>query len=253
METRDPKDPEMIYVYFLEGTHGTGKTTIIEALKRIGFMTISEDFMDKYSGFLSSPEHTFLTEAAWAGDCLNKVIEKANELRSYRELGHGSFRGDSKTDRYCELPPIIFVDRSYITGLIYGALKDLYLFDDYKQLCEEVIFHLPDKYYIQPRFVRIKPANEEQHINLVLDRATDNSTRQQLNELDIDFLKLINKKYDAYEADESFNYIYINSFKKKNDDGYVKVDLAPFLDVIHELKNYPDSLESLVVSFQPDE
>lgn len=253
-------DSERVFVYFLEGTHGVGKTTLIAALKQVGFMTVEEDFMYKYSGFLSCPDHAFLTEAAWAGDCLNKVIIKAKKLREYRKIGIDSFRGNPKIDRYCQLPPIIFVDRSYVTGLIYGVIKDPFHFDLYEHVCQEAMDSLIKGYNIEPYVVRVKVEDLDSHIEKVIKRAKNNNLRQSLNELDINFLKYIEHQYDIYEEHKRatdlnpyFDYLYYNHYTDLDNDGNINIDLAHFMRSIDAIENYPLALDTLKQKIKPVE
>lgn len=255
---------ERVFIYFIEGTHGVGKTTLLKALKQVGFMTVDEDFMGKYSGFLSSPSHAFLTEAAWAGDCLNKVIKKADKLRKYRKIGVDSFRGNAKIDKYCQLPPVIFVDRSYITGLIYGTITDPYARNLYEHFCVQAIDTLEDNYNIEPYFVRIKIEDLNEHIEKVIKRAAKNKTRQTLNELDTNFLSVINDRYENYDREykcdfdglrrgTAFDYIYINKFSKIQADDMVTINLGPFLKEIDLIEDYMLPLNTLVQIVKLDE
>lgn len=241
------QEKEKVTVYYLEGVHGCGKTTLLRALSQLGFLIVEENFMEHFAGFLKSDSHTFLTEAAWAGNALNSVILRAEELRKYRSTDLEEFRDDDdeflKAEALQNLPPVIFADRSYLTGLIYGKLGDIYNYDLYENLCIESIHDLAENYNIQSKFVRIDVDDRKYQFEKILQRARGNATRQTLKEEDKVFFLEITQRYDHYQDNEElFDYVFINDFthtkiaKTEEIDGsytkYLIIDLLPFFDAI---------------------
>lgn len=113
-------------VVFFEGVHGVGKTTIITEIQNQGYYVIPEGFdMDDgtLDDYLSEHEqgHNFACELEWVGRMFKRIYEAVVKAR----LGQITLRDD-----------YIFVDRSYITAMVYGKIDDPAAATAYIQLCK---------------------------------------------------------------------------------------------------------------------
>lgn len=119
-------------VVFFEGVHGVGKTTILTELQSQGYYVIPEGFdMDDgtLDDYLSEQEqgHNFACELEWVGRMFKRIYEAIVKAR----LGQIVLRDD-----------YIFVDRSYITAMVYGKIDDPAAATAYIQLCKLIASQL---------------------------------------------------------------------------------------------------------------
>lgn len=86
-------------VICLEGTHGSGKSSLCEELRKLGYPVLEEGFLDMPKGYKSIHPQSVLMEMQWINNWFQKVLEIASSHKS---------------------DTIIFADRSPFSAIYYS-------------------------------------------------------------------------------------------------------------------------------------
>lgn len=184
------KPSKHVTIIALEGTHGIGKSTILNELRKKGYYILQELFeghtdeieniieenvnptkiMDCQSKYPLKNYHIFAKEIKWTGD----QFDKLSQLGEKWKAGDIDFKDN-----------LIFIDRSYLTPMIYGRLTQINYFM-FSNICRELVRFLESEYSFYYKIVRIDRLldNEiDDQMVVIRERAKREPWRVQLNEL----------------------------------------------------------------------
>lgn len=229
-----------ITVYALEGTHGAGKTTLGKILRSLNFHLIEEDFIDVFSNFIlpDDPSHNCLVEIAWASMQIINLVNMANNIR--REILMDPTRFDC-----------FFIDRCFLTGYLYGEMdeetKAWYL-----NIFNNCIKSLREKYNINFKIVRIKPADSAQHFQHIQHRLEghDGDVRTQLHEAEREHFERINAGYDEAERLKLIDYIFESTYTQLGGN-LIAVELGKFFKSIKD-KRLTERYKGLNITYDTE-
>ena len=192
-----------VTVIALEGTHGIGKSTILKALRKKGYYVLDELFdghsdefdttvveedvkpkqmLDERSKYPFKNYHIFAKELKWTGEQFDKLADIGEKWRV----------GDIRLKEN-----LVFVDRSFLTPMIYGRLTEVNYFM-FSNICRELIRFLECEYFMYYKIVRIDRllANSiEDQMEVIRRRAEREPWRIQLNELSANWLWRVSVSY----------------------------------------------------------
>lgn len=230
-----------IKVVALEGTHGVGKTTMLNVLDLLGFHVIREEFMNIFSNFFlpNNKPHNCLVEIAWASQQVINIINMASAIRRELIVKPSAF-------------DVFFVDRTFLTGYAYGVMTDSMKMH-YLDLFSNAITTLKDDYNIEFYAVRFKPPSLDvlfKHIQsrLIKDKSTSD-IRKTLNEADRTHMETISECYDKLEEDGFFKFVY-NSVYNTLPDGNIVLPMDKFFESIG-LDDIAKSYKDFTVEYNP--
>lgn len=176
----EPKGEPKLYFVAIEGTHGIGKSTILSKLKDLGYYVLEEDFGKTYKSERGLTKwHLFSQELAWIGKrfekieniCLNNVYSKDD---------------------------IVFLDRSFLTPLIYSAISKVNKFM-FGNICLEIMTKLEDLYGVSFKIIKIdRDCTLGDQMFVIKSRLIDEPWRKLYHEDDRDWLICCESGYIDY-------------------------------------------------------
>lgn len=195
-----------VTIIALEGTHGIGKTTILNELRKKGYFILDELFdghsdefnqvieedvkpkqmIDEHSKYPFKNYHIFAKELKWTGEQFDKLADIGEKWR----VGDISLKEN-----------LIFVDRSFLTPMIYGRLTEINYFM-FSNICRELIRFLESEYAMYYKIVRIDRllANTiEDQMAVIKRRAEKEPWRVSLNELSSSWLFRVSVSYQQLD------------------------------------------------------
>ena len=193
---------DRLKVVFLEGTHGVGKSTIVEELKARGYTIVPEGFdLGDAAGEMEewvAPEeqgHNFACELEWVG----RMYKKLYQICAGFNMGRIEVKDN-----------IVFVDRSFITAMIYGKLTDKLGIQAYVHLVEM----MKNQLYKQGMDCMIIYLSRKDQIDVqykkILERLGDEPAREACNERSYDWLIECYRRYELAAKDFNAHTIILN-------------------------------------------
>lgn len=193
-------------VIALEGTHGIGKSTILNDLKKQGYWILNELFeghedtfdtpieedvkpntnLNVYSKYPFKNYHIFAKEIKWTGEQFDRLADIGERW----QLGEIHPKDD-----------IIFIDRSYLTPAIYGRLTEVNYFM-FMNICRELVRYLEAEYAMYYKIVRIDRLTKdslEDQMEVIRKRAKKEPWRVRLNELSVSWLWRVSVSYQQLD------------------------------------------------------
>lgn len=184
------KPKNHVTIIALEGTHGIGKSTILNELHEKGYFILPELFnnheaeienvieedanptklMDRHSKYPLKNYHIFAKEIKWTGAQFDELADLGEEWKR----GLIEFKDN-----------LIFIDRSYLTPMIYGRLTQVNYFL-FANICREMVRFLESEYAFYYKIVRIDRLLENEiddQMTVIRKRAEKEPWRVELNEL----------------------------------------------------------------------
>lgn len=179
-----------VQVVFLEGVHGVGKTTLLEALEKEGYYTIPEGFS---IGDVSVEDyvlrahlgHNFACELEWVGRLFRRLYEAVVKY----QIGDLDLK-DS----------LIFVDRSFVTAMVYGKLDDPLAATSYVQLCR-MMWNQLEEFGTRMLIVYLHRPDPEAHWQKICERLEREPQRARLGEGERSWMNLCIARYNALHKD----------------------------------------------------
>ena len=191
-----------ITIIALEGTHGIGKSTILNEVRKKGYFVLDELFeghadefepvieedvkprqvVDERSKYPFKNYHIFAKELKWTGDQFDKLADIGEKWRV----------GDIRLK-----DNLVFVDRSFLTPMIYGRLTEVNYFM-FSNICRELIRFLESEYFMYYKIVRIDRLLAdciEDQMAVIRARAKREPWRVQLSELSANWLWRVSQAY----------------------------------------------------------
>lgn len=186
-------EDDRLRVVFLEGTHGVGKTSIINELKARGYTVVPEGFDLNDSNIeiedYVAPEeqgHNFACELEWVGRMYKKLYRLAAGFNNGKILIKDN---------------LIFVDRSFITAMIYGKLTDKLGIQAYIHIVEM----MKDQLKIQGldcMIIYLSRRNEMRiQYEKILERLAQEPMREGCNERSFEWLQECYRRYEKAARD----------------------------------------------------
>ena len=195
-----------ITIIALEGTHGIGKTTILNELRKKGYFILdelfdghSDDFdkpieedvkarqiVNKQSKYPFKNYHIFAKELKWTGEQFDRLAD----------IGEKWKNGDIHLKEN-----LIFIDRSYLTPMIYGRLTEINYFM-FSNICRELVRFLESEYSMYYKIVRIDRLlvnTIEDQMTVIRKRAEKEPWRVSLNELSDSWLFRVSVSYQQLD------------------------------------------------------
>lgn len=190
---------EPINIMAIEGSHGVGKTTIINELEKQGYYVLQEGFLDtEHVSQLEDKDsktkpidalsilykdiytfgHTFAIELQWVGKMFEKLYNLIIEIR----------KGNIKLK-----DNIIITDRSWITPLVYGDLSYLGI-SSFANICTMLINQL-EIFNVNYQIIKLYRNDKEIQFGEILKRIIREPFRKALNEESYQWLLTIESKY----------------------------------------------------------
>jgi len=156
-------------VYCLEGPHGTGKTTLINKIKEMGFNIRNEEFITDIKTL--NPQ-SLTMELLWIAKFINELINLTSN------------NNDNQ---------IIFADRSIISAILYSENGELL-----REPINKILLDLYKIVNIKTIYIR---STKEDLWNRIQKRLLEEPIRNNYRENDYNWMETVYNFYESYKWD----------------------------------------------------
>lgn len=208
------------YVVGIEGIHGVGKSTIIKKLKEQGFPIMEEVFLNETTKEINEvndsiksennnvdnseeweDKHSFFFEMKWICKWFDRILNQVTKFREQeKEEEEKGKEKDYEDYEDSIMKRIIFSDRSYLTGLIYGKMSDLTRIY-FHQICKSLINTFFVDFNIKILILYMNPPSMDKLLHRIKVRLEEDPRRKGLNENNVDFINSLMKMYRQFRKE----------------------------------------------------